>query len=73
MADKTTVDLLVEQYGMTLSTEDMCDAIGRPVSYGYQRFARGDFPIPTFVDGRRRVADVRDVAAFIDQRRRASR
>lgn len=56
---------------MTLS--EVCDEISIVSGTAHNMLSAGTFPIPTRKEGRNRVADVRDVAEYLDKQRERSR
>ncbi|TSE32966.1 pyocin activator PrtN family protein [Tepidimonas taiwanensis] len=68
MSMLTTV-YLIERYGLRLSMEQLAQVLGLAVATLHARIARGELGIPTYVDGKMRFADVRDVAEYLDIKR----
>lgn len=68
MSMLTTV-YLIERYGLRLTMEQLAQVLGLAVATLHARIARGELGIPTYVDGKMRFADVRDVAEYLDIKR----
>lgn len=63
---------LLDLYGPYLSTEALAKIFCYTNAHAVvEAVGEGNFPIKTFRLGRRRVADVRDVAAYLDQQKAA--
>ena len=69
-----TAKILFEKYGrLTLTLYEVGQELGMTKEQTIRnRYSAGRFPIPTSKEGIKRVADVRDVAAYIDKRREGS-
>lgn len=68
-----TTLFLMEHYGPRLSMEQLAQVLGLAVATLHARIARGDLDIPTYVDGKLRWADTRDVAEYLDRMREQAR
>lgn len=68
-----TTLFLMEQYGPRLSMEQLAKVLGLAAATLHARIARGDLDIPTYVDGKLRWADTRDVAEYLDRKRAEAR
>ena len=68
-----TTLFLMEQYGPRLSMEQLAQVLGLAVATLHARIARGELAIPTYVDGKMRWADTRDVAEYLDRKRQEAR
>ena len=68
-----TTLLLFEKYGPRMSLEQVGDALGFATGTLYQRLAHGKLDLPTYVDGKQRFADTRDVAEYLDRLREQAR
>lgn len=68
-----TTLFLMEHYGPRLSMEQLAQVLGLAVATLHARIARGDLDIPTYVDGKLRWADTRDVAEYLDRKRAEAR
>lgn len=70
----TTVEMLKKKYGFLLTTKDLCELLHFASTKALlNTISAGAFPIPTFKRGRHRVADVRDVARYLDELREEAR
>jgi predicted DNA-binding transcriptional regulator AlpA len=58
--------IVAERYGVRLGMEQLAEAIGMTKPAIYNAVSAGKFPIPTYIDGGKRWADYRDVAAHLD-------
>lgn len=58
---------LLDKYGARLNIDQLSEVLGMPVGTIYNQVSAGTFTLPTYVDGKRRWADVRDVAAYLDR------
>jgi predicted DNA-binding transcriptional regulator AlpA len=67
----TALFLLMGQFDSSavLTLEQVCKATGYELQTAYNERARGEFPIPMRKQGKKLIADTRDVAAYLDQRR----
>lgn len=61
--------MLFEKYGPRLNLEQLAEVLDSSVNTFYNQLAAGTFPIPTYKEGTKRFADVRDVATYLDERR----
>lgn len=59
---------LLERYGPRLTLEQLAEVLALKVKTVRNQIHLGTFPVPTYLDGHR-VADFRDVAAYLDERR----
>ena len=57
---------LLERYGVRLSIEQLAEILGMSRGALFNRLAKGECPIATYLDGGRRYADYRDVASYFD-------
>lgn len=64
-----TTAYLMEKHGLRLDLEALAKELDTTPANLRRRISLEDFEIPTYLDGGRRWADVRDVAAYLDQRR----
>ena len=60
---------LMERYGLRLNVEQLADALDSTPAAIHRRISDGTFEVPTYIDGKKRYADVRDVAAYLDAMR----
>ena len=65
--------ILMEQYGPRLSMDQLAKVLGLATATLHARIARGELAIPTYVDGKMRWADTRDVAEYLDRKRAEAR
>ena len=65
--------ILMEQYGPRLSMEQLAKVLGLATATLHARIGRGELDIPTYVDGKLRWADTRDVAEYLDRKRAEAR
>lgn len=67
------VAMIVEKYGPRLNVEQLGEIFDLEPNEIYRQVSRGTFPVVTYVDGSKRFADCRDVAAYLDACREAAR
>lgn len=65
--------IVAERYGVRLTTEQLAECLGLSKGAVYNQMSAGTFPIPTYLDGGKRWADFRDVAAHFDKCRESAR
>lgn len=71
-ANGVTQTYLLRRYGPTLTITEVAQALNRSRQTVYNRISRGTFPIRSTEDGARgRRFDYRDVARYLEQRRKA--
>ena len=63
----------MEMYGPRLGTEQLAQVLGMSKGAIYNQISAETFPIHTYVDGGKRWADFRDVAAHLDRCRDSAR
>lgn len=68
-----TTAYLMDKHGLRLDLEALAKELDTTPANLRRRISLGDFEIPTYVDGGRRWADVRDVAEYLDERRDQAR
>ena len=68
-----TLMYLLETYGPRLSMEQLGRALGLSAHTLHGRLVRGELDLPTYVDGKMRWADARDVAEYLDRMREQAR
>lgn len=61
--------IVAEKYGLRLTVEQLGDAICLKPQTIYNKIAKGEFRVPTYVDGGKRYCDYRDLAAYLDSLR----
>lgn len=54
---------------MLLSLDEVCEAIGYAKQTAYNEISAGQFPVPMQKRAGKWVADIRDVAAYLDSER----
>ena len=64
--------IVVEKYGLRLTVEQLGQALCLVPQTIYNKIAKGEFKVPTYVDGGKRYSDYRDVAAYLDSLRASS-
>ena len=60
---------LLDRFGLRLTVEQLSEALGMPIGTVYNQLSKGALGIPTYIDAKRRWADYRDVADYLDRRR----
>ena len=65
--------ILAERYGLRLNIAQLATELGIEKRTLYNQISAGTCPVPTYVDGGHRWADVRDVAGHFDTMRAAAR
>ncbi len=64
---------LIEKYGLRLDMKQLAEVLGVAENTIYNRISAGRLDVKTYVDGKSRFADVRDVADYLDHcRQRAA-
>lgn len=58
---------------LTITLSEACTELGITSSTGLNQVSRGEFPIPSRIQGRNRVVDVRDLAEYFEQQRKDTR
>lgn len=61
--------VVFERYGARLNTDELAELLRQSRGGILNQISAGTFPIPTYVEGGRRFADFRDVAAHLDAQR----
>lgn len=62
------------KYGrLTLTLAEVAAELGIEVGTAHNQIGAGTFPIPTTKRGKKRVADLRDLAEYIDNQREQSK
>lgn len=62
-----TQAIVADKYGMRLPMDQLAEALCIAKQTIYNQIAKGDFPVKTYLDGSKRYADYRDVAAYLDE------
>lgn len=57
---------LLEKYGPRLNVEHLAEVLGMAKGTIYNQISAQSFPVLTYVDGKQRWADYRDVATYLD-------
>lgn len=65
--------VLVEKYGLRVDLEGLAKILDTTAPNLRRKISEGTMEIPTYLDGGRRWADVRDVAEYLDRRREEAR
>ena len=65
--------VLIEKYGIRMDLEELASILDTTASNLRRRISEGTLTIPTYVDGGKRWADVRDVAEHFDAMRASAR
>lgn len=58
--------IVAEKYGLRLTVEQLGKALNLAPQTIYNKIAKGEFRVPTYVDGGKRFCDYRDVALYLD-------
>lgn len=58
---------LLEQFGPRLTIDQMAEVLGLKPGTIYNQVSAQTFPVPTYVEGGKRFADYRDLAAYLDE------
>lgn len=61
--------LVFDRYGARLDTDQLAELLGQTRGGILNQISAGTFPIPTYVEAKRRWADFRDVADHLDAQR----
>jgi hypothetical protein len=64
-----TTAYLLERYGPRLGMDQIAEVLGMSTGTLHNRVYRGQIELATYMDGGKRYADVRDLAAYLDQMR----
>lgn len=59
--------ILADRYGLRLTMEQLAEVLTMAKTTIYNQISAGTFPVKTYVDGAKRFADYRDVAAYLDE------
>lgn len=59
--------------GLRLNVEQLADVLDSTPAAIHRRISDGTFEVPTYIDGKKRYADVRDVASYLDAMRETVR
>ena len=58
---------------ITITLSEACAELGIASATGFNQVSRGEFPIPSRIQGKNRVVDVRDLAEYFERQRKDSR
>lgn len=58
---------LLEKFGPRLNVDQLASVLGMKPNTIYNKVSSGTFEVKTYVDGRERFADYRDVAEYFDE------
>jgi hypothetical protein len=58
---------LLEKYGPRLTIDQLSEVLGIAAGSIYNMVSANQLTLPTYVDGKRRWADYRDVATYLDE------
>ena len=61
-----TQAMIVERFGLRLDMDQLAQALGISKNTIYNQLSAGAFPVKTYLEGRNRWADYRDVADYLD-------
>ena len=61
--------IVAEKYGLRLTVDQIAKALVLAPQTVYNKIAKGELSLRTYVDGGKRYADYRDVAAYLDSLR----
>lgn len=64
-----TQAILAEKYGLRLTVQQLGEVLDMDANTIYNQVAQGVFKVKTYLDGKRRFADFRDVADYLDAQR----
>lgn len=65
--------VLIEQHGLRVDLERLAAILDTTAPNLRRKISDGSMEIPTYVDGGKRWADIRDVAEYLDARRAEAR
>lgn len=65
--------VLIEKHGLRVDLERLASILETTAPNLRRKISEGTMEIPTYVDGGKRWADVRDVAEYLDARREQAR
>lgn len=65
--------VLIEKYGLRVDLERLAEILETTQPNIRRKISEATFEIPTYLDGGKRWADIRDVADYLDQRRQQAR
>ena len=59
--------IVADMYGLRLTVDQLAQAFNLKPNTIHNRLADGTLPIPSYVDGKKRYFDYRDVATYLDR------
>lgn len=65
--------VLIEKHGLRVDLERLAVILETTAPNLRRKISEGSMEIPTYVDGNKRWADIRDVAEYLDARREQAR
>ena len=65
--------VLIEKYGLRVDLDRVAEILGTTPPNIRRKISAARFEIPTYIDNGKRLADIRDVAEYLDQRRQEAR
>lgn len=65
--------VLIEKYGLRVDLDRVAEILETTPPNIRRKISENTFQIPTYIDGGKRWADIRDVAEYLDQRRQEAR
>jgi predicted DNA-binding transcriptional regulator AlpA len=63
---------LIDKYGPRMNVDQLAEMMSIAPATIYNRISSGRFPIKTYIEGKMRYADLRDVVEYFDQCRSRS-
>ena len=64
--------LMLKYQRVRITLDELANELGRARNTLYNELAAGTLCVPTYIEGRTRYADVRDVGAYLDAQRNAA-
>lgn len=61
--------IIAEKYGLRLTVTQLAEALNIVPQTVFNKIAKGELMIPTYLDGGKRFCDYRDLAAYLDCQR----
>ena len=65
-----TQAIIADKYGLRLTVDQLGECIGLASNTIYNKLAKGEFKLPTYMEGGKRFCDYRDVADYLDSCRK---
>ena len=65
--------VLIEKYGLRVDLDRLADILETTPPNLRRKISTSTFEIPTYIDGGKRWADIRDVAEYLDRLRQEAR